>query len=824
MTDTEMERPLVIQWFTALLLLIVTVSLTAIVLLVFNCFQSLLALFGGTILFLAILIACRITITWKSAPFSPALVLVLLVAALFRAEPYLWLFGGQDQGLYVNMSAHYERAGSTFINDHVRELLGAEGQKEFDETQYFFQKIPATSTELAVPYPHKYNQEIGTNYYAMTLPGIYYKDATTSQYVFQFYPLHPLWMSMAGKILGEGKRVYSPVFFSLLSIVLFYLLAYDLSGGKLFPALAVSLFLALNPLHAFFAKFPVSEEVSLFFSAAAFYALLQSYRSTQRKARIFYLWLSAGLFGGLFFTHIANFLFVPWLYFLLLVTLLFAEREKRNQFALFALGAIAFFMLSVLYALHYSYPYFMETYEQGFRPLLGIDWALWLKVAGAASIVPLVIAVSVKRRVEYDRQKLLRLMSYALMILGGAAIAIAVWRAYQLGFTTRYTVNRLLFYDFKIAASGWNSLRHSYFIGYVAFLSPIAFICLILALIRKKMREEFTYALLMLFLVQVLYLRTVIVFVNLYSYYYARYLLSELLPYSLLIVGLYLGSLYDHRKGIRYRVALLALIAIASYYFYFSSYQFRGVEVEEAGKALTRIADQLDRSSLILHDFTDSAIITPLRYYFGNSTYYSRKIETIDKALFDKFAENYGSIYLLSNRKYANQYLQLKDIIGYRYGYYEHMCIIPTRFLHESKTLYLYRLSLSARLQLYKEIIPAAVTCENFHEDGIWTNGEGIMKGFAYQRQAEDSHLILVSKGWRPIHSFQMQTVPEVFANGRKLMYVGRRMQEYKYELGKELSSIEEIRIVSPVFVPKQMGINEDIRSLGFDVDSIRIE
>jgi len=49
------------------------------------------------------------------------LLIILLAALIFRVGPYLYLPGGQDQGLYVSMSATYEKKGSTFITDKVRE-------------------------------------------------------------------------------------------------------------------------------------------------------------------------------------------------------------------------------------------------------------------------------------------------------------------------------------------------------------------------------------------------------------------------------------------------------------------------------------------------------------------------------------------------------------------------------------------------------------------------------------------------------------------------------------------------------------------------------
>src|SRR5690606_14352251 len=48
---------------------------------------------------------------------------VLLAAFLLRWPPALHLQGGQDQGVYMAMAAHFVETGDLYITDHVRDRL-----------------------------------------------------------------------------------------------------------------------------------------------------------------------------------------------------------------------------------------------------------------------------------------------------------------------------------------------------------------------------------------------------------------------------------------------------------------------------------------------------------------------------------------------------------------------------------------------------------------------------------------------------------------------------------------------------------------------------
>ncbi|MEP4149527.1 MAG: hypothetical protein ABJL54_20080 [Halioglobus sp.] len=62
--------------------------------------------------------------------------LLLLLASAFRLTPYSWTAGGQDQGVYTNMSRHFQTTGEVSVTDKTREALPTELRVMYDATNY----------------------------------------------------------------------------------------------------------------------------------------------------------------------------------------------------------------------------------------------------------------------------------------------------------------------------------------------------------------------------------------------------------------------------------------------------------------------------------------------------------------------------------------------------------------------------------------------------------------------------------------------------------------------------------------------------------------
>ena len=287
------------------------------------------------------------------------ILILLMISFIIASAPYFYIRGGQDEGVYVNAAATFERTGKIFQDDDIRKNIGNNNiLKIYDKYNFRDRKII-----------------VHGKYEGVFLPGIYVKDIEQSEYVFQFYPLHPIWMSIFGKIFGGKNRVYSLVFFSLISVLFFYLLFYELFANK-WIAFTAGLLLALNPLHAFFSKFPVTEVVFLSFTLSCFFYLVRYYELAKKGIYCpFYLLLAVGLIGCSFFTRISGFMYLPFFYSLTVLTILFVGDKRIRVHLLFSFfGVFLIYIMSLIYGLNFSYPYSHDIYTLSIGKILGNNW------------------------------------------------------------------------------------------------------------------------------------------------------------------------------------------------------------------------------------------------------------------------------------------------------------------------------------------------------------------------------------------------------------------------------------------------------------------
>src|SRR5690348_429380 len=174
--------------------------------------------------------------------------MLLAIALFFRLPVYHYTLGAQDEGLYTSMAHHIARTGG--IADRDKVMDGLKGTP-YLQTYLHDNRI--------------YEGDSPTLY----LLGVYARERGTSHLVFQLYYLFPVWMAVVGGVVGSTVAVYALTFFALLSIVFFYRLALLLTSSHKAALLAGAL-LAVNPLHAFFSKFPVTEMPTLAFSLIGF--------------------------------------------------------------------------------------------------------------------------------------------------------------------------------------------------------------------------------------------------------------------------------------------------------------------------------------------------------------------------------------------------------------------------------------------------------------------------------------------------------------------------------------------------------------------------
>jgi hypothetical protein len=180
-----------------------------------------------------------------------------------------------------------------------------------------------------------------------------------------------------------------------------------------------------------------------------------------------------------------------------------------------------------------------------------------------------------------------------------------------------------------------------------------------------------------------------------YSPYYARYLLSELVPYLILFV---VCAWQMTRRGTSRAVLSLVLLISLGYSAVLSAMQIGKNEDEGAYSALSQLTRPVDPGDVILldtlhHPPNTNLVKTPLVYTFH------RDVVTVgDEALSDhdyiaKLQSIYKDVFLISSSPAAPVGFVRADSVRFKPMTYEHNHSFPRRLVPQSNVLlYLYRL------------------------------------------------------------------------------------------------------------------------------------
>ena len=731
---------------------------------------------------------------------------ILAVAAFLRVKPYNWIMGGQDQGIYMNMAGHVGRAGTFFVQDSVREKLSPELQKIYD----LYNQRNVYPDDMFVP--HKAE---GTH-----VPGVYVSSLQDSRYVFQFYPLHPIWMAHVGKILGNHRASYSLLFFSLLSLCALYALTLELSGGSLFAARTALFLVALNPLHAFFSKFPLSEINSVAFSLLGFLYLLR-FRRSQNEGRqeLGFLALSAGLFGCLFFNHISGFLYWPFLVLLLGAFVLVTPSGRRPYYLYFA-SLLALFVASLVYGYLDSFPYFRTVYASSFEPLFGDHWKLILLGFSLLLIAGFVLLERHRQKVMVYVPALSRLMAASLAVAASLLTALALYKAYELGFTHKYDLTPVhTLYD--LSGHGWSSFYSSTFVSLLLFLNPLAAVIWLSVFWIQWNRKLSSMHFLLAFCILFWGARVLGEPVTGYKYYYARYLLGELLPCALIIVALALAQFAKIHRCTRW-VAGLAVAAMGAMSFWLTKPQLQGREADGVEQANIELLKDVGSKDLILYPNEDSRarFTTTQAYFYGMNVAYL----PLTRADWSSLYEQYDRIFLFSTLPVTCLGDAPFEKIPYREGMFEHTQKIPSKFLYvDDVEIFKYEIPKKDLKGLrFSNLCLHALEADriNFSGDG-WSDGHGILKGVGYPIQARDKFLGLAPDWAGPIHTDLKNSLQlKLFANGTTELPLEREVHGvFYFAIPRGLTLIQNLDIRSATFVPKEVNpASDDPRHLGIRI------
>lgn len=641
------------------------------------------ALMGHFLVAQVLLLACALTggyawYTKKTALQTRAhldwrhLLLLTLMCLFFRLPAYHYVLGGQDEGVYVNIAHHIAQTGGVNVVDVPLERMG---------------DSPLAKTYLA--------ENRGSAY----LPGIYAFNKTDARLEFQFYHLFPVWMAIFASVFGSTFEVYALTFLSWLSVIFMYRLALVVSDSKR-AALIAGVLLAANPLHAFFSKFPVTEVPALAFSLLGF-AYLAKYRA-YADSRMAWRWLciSALGFGCMFSTRISGFMYMPFVIALAVASSIKDPRRLLSRAMTFwALGVAGLFALSVWYGLRWSGHYSRDIYRLSFERLLGHRWRV-----GMAVVVVLVLgawcALALMSRSENLRYRLSRAVVEPIRRAVGVIVALAVvaglFKIYQLGWTDRFVHDPWLGERWHLAHAGWGSVVASSFFElfvYLGLLLPAG----IWLLMRRQQDQnvEFLRIFAAGFLVYALLLQWTVP----YGPYYARYLVSEVVPYLGLFVVLVWSGM---RPGAWRTVASWLLGLSVAYMTYASAAQLGKSENDELYSSLKQLLAPVDSSDLVLMTSlspgwpASAQIKTPVVYTLGRTV-----ISVSDKSLANHvyiaaLDAVYDDVFLMSTSPTAPGEFEPVGSTHIKIWSYDRSFFYPSHFgLSVEKKIYLYRVARS---------------------------------------------------------------------------------------------------------------------------------
>jgi hypothetical protein len=175
-------------------------------------------------------------------------------------------------------------------------------------------------------------------------------------------------------------------------------------------------------------------------------------------------------------------------------------------------------------------------------------------------------------------------------------------------------------------------------------------------------------------------------------------------------------------------------------------------------------------------------------------------LDAFDRVL---FGGRFSAVYVLAGRPVQEPLATLVAQVPFRIGDYVPDAL-PMRPAHATLRLY--------RIERYTLLLRAFG----------WTNGDQEFPA-SYEVMPSDRHLILRTMDSHPMRHDDKKLNLRVSVNDQPLVLLKREGIAYTFELPRGLRRITSLHVSSTVFVPRELGMGEDARELGIDVDDIRV-
>ncbi len=776
------------------------ISLVGVVLLVFGVFSAELAvaLGVGAALWLIRGFASTTGVPTRWTGTSRVcLLLVLLFALLLRWPPGLHIQGGQDHGVYMSIAAHFVDKGTLDVSDDlVERLVSSEAVQRFYENNGM-------------------------------QPGVYPDPTHRGQYDFQFYHVHPLWLAIFGGIFGLQLMGLSQIFFGLLSIFFAALVAERLTGNWR-AGITYAAALALVPLHVFFSKSPVSEMPTLAFALMGAYGMLRYQSEGNEQGEPRWLLLAGMAFATLFLTRISGFVYLPFVYAGALACQVFVDdAPRRKMWGRFWLALFACYVASVIYGLIWSRPYSVSIYTMHFGERL-LPFVPWLSAAAAiVGAVPFLFLRGRFResaRTELERAwNLAQRWNPAILLV---VVALGAVRVGLLAFTDYYRGNDWYDVTWRMSHGGPAAVESSALLLTGEYLGPAIVVLLFVALWRTGNSIP-RFLLTVMVLAMLAYSALLQWFLPL-QYYYGRYLLSEVVPFALLLVIVRCTDWWS-LPARRPWITGAAVITIA-WFLWFMLPLIGTREGTDGEASLARIANRLDGASVLLVDETSIVnahrFVTPLRFWFGKQVYSMHRWGQIYDIVQDLRRAGMNNLLLLSGTDDVPAPFEFDTHIRFEQHAMAWAVTIPRVQVLDVQNLTLSRLgrnilppdALAKGVQLAD--LPEGC-CSGFFPGRIWTKGSASIDDLSLP-DGTWHRLVITMRGYRrDYEGIDLR----VRANGEVLPLLESDGARFVFALESiESSAPLKLDIESTTFVPQHTGLGMDERRLGVDIASLRVE
>ena len=756
------------------------------------------------------------------------LLILILITLFFRLPTFHFVFGGQDEGVYVNMAHYIDRTEGIALRDDALDALRDSG---------FVDRYLAENRNSKV---------VNTRTDAQTyLSGVYVRKGPPGTLEFQFYHLFPVWMALFGGIFGAPFVVYALTMFALLSVIFMYQLAGLMTGSRT-AAFAAGLLLALNPLHVFFSKFPVTEVPALTFALIGFtYLAMYWYASPIQRHRSWLL-LSAGAFGALFVTRISGFMYLPFLIAMAMaIAIKDVDHRRWRDMQWWVAGVTVLYAMSVLYGVRWSRQYSLDIYDSSFDRIFHEHWRAGVICTVLAILIAWAGVLLLKRmgdRLQEVTAGLLNIMRIAIAPIVVLAVAICVYRIYMLGWSEHFRGDVWLDTTWGFVGTHWLAFRVSSLTTVMWYVGPLALVAFFIVLLRRRddAGAEFLRLFSAGFLVHILLLQWVIP----YGPYYARYLLSELVPCLLLLVVVAWWAL---PAGWGRRAMAGVLVFTACYSGVASFVQLGKNESQGLYEQLAKLLAPVDTGDVVLVDSLDpqlpddSELKTAIRFTFGAQAITVSRDSLSESGYLSALYGRYDDVYLISPLAKAPENFEPVDSSRLQMKAFALSHSLPTQMVvREDMRLYLYRLT-RPRFPLDREESFRAPGSWNGwllsgwdapESGGVWSRGNHadiVINPSDLPSVPAGMHLAFAAVGLvTPEHPRQRAIVK---LNG---VEVGQFVASYpdgpvtvEFDIpAATLSSGKKIRIgfdLPDAASPKSLGINEDLRMLALQLRTLTI-